>query len=223
MEGYMARSTATAGKAAQQRVLKLPREPQPSKMKAPPIQLPLDFYNPKWYNGLTATQKEKFVKNNQVAFLPNAAQSFIPAPNTHPDENISGLKFNKNTMINSSCLTTSILSVKMTEKTQADQWVVVIKQTMVKIWRIRLTWRELVKEVTKRTGLRIACSSKRMSMVNCTMGKRRRMGIGEPGKMKMVRQMGPVIVTGTLVWRKGEKVRKRNYSVHCLKYVLILL
>lgn len=95
LEAWMDRSMKTSGSAAQKRVRKLPRVPQQSKLKSPPVQLPLDFYDPKWYNALTASQKEKFVKNSQVALLPNAAQSLIPAPNTHPDEKISGLKFNK--------------------------------------------------------------------------------------------------------------------------------
>lgn len=94
-EAWMERSNKKAGWIAQQRMRKLPKVPQPSRFNAPPVQLPIDFYNHWWYNGLTAVQKEKFVKHDQVALLPDASESFIPSPNTHPDEKISGIKFNK--------------------------------------------------------------------------------------------------------------------------------
>lgn len=95
LEAWMERSAKLGGKTNQLRVRKLPRVPQPSKSKAPPVQLPLDYYNPRWYNRMSATDKEKFVKHTQVAFLPDAAESFIPPPNTHPDEKLSSAKFNK--------------------------------------------------------------------------------------------------------------------------------
>lgn len=95
LEAWMERSANLGGKTAQLRLRRLPREPQASKSKAPPVQLPLDFYHPRWYNGLSAHDKEKYVKHTQVAFLPNAAESFIPPPHTHPDEKLSGAKFNK--------------------------------------------------------------------------------------------------------------------------------
>lgn len=93
-DALMARSSTISGKTPQGRVRKLPKVPQLSQFKSPPVQLPLDFYDPQWYNGLSATQKEKLVKHTQVALLPDAAKSFIPAPHTHPDEKISGQKFN---------------------------------------------------------------------------------------------------------------------------------
>lgn len=95
LEAWMNRGSNTSGKAAQGRLRKLPRAPQPSRFKAPPVQLPLDYYCHQWYNGLSAVEKEKYVKHTQVALLPDASQSFIPPPNTHPDEKLSGVKFNK--------------------------------------------------------------------------------------------------------------------------------
>ncbi|KAG0142906.1 hypothetical protein CROQUDRAFT_96972 [Cronartium quercuum f. sp. fusiforme G11] len=72
--------------------------PVPSKFKTPPIQLPLNYYNPHWFNDLAPSQKEQYVKHTQVALLPNAAEAFIPAPNTHPAEKMSGHDFNKNSV-----------------------------------------------------------------------------------------------------------------------------
>lgn len=91
---WMERANQRAGKTNQLCVRKLPRVPKPSKYNAPPLQLPIDFYGPKWFNGLTPNEKEKMVKHDQVALLPDAAESFIPPPHTHPDEKISGKKFN---------------------------------------------------------------------------------------------------------------------------------
>lgn len=95
LDAMMDRVAITSGKTTQRQPRLLPMVPVPSKLQTPPTQLPIDYYSAKWYNALTPSQKEKIVKHNQVALLPDAGDSFIPAPNTHPAEKLNGRDFNK--------------------------------------------------------------------------------------------------------------------------------
>ncbi|KAG0146893.1 hypothetical protein CROQUDRAFT_92031 [Cronartium quercuum f. sp. fusiforme G11] len=51
------------------------------------VDLPIDFYNPAWFNKLPPSQKEKVANSRLVALLPNAAESLLPVP--HPSEGLS--------------------------------------------------------------------------------------------------------------------------------------
>lgn len=95
VDAMMACSLAISGKVSQLQPRKLPKDPIASTHKTPPNQLPIDYYNPRWFNNLTPSQQEEYVNHTQVALLPNATESFIPAPNTHPAEKLSGCDFNK--------------------------------------------------------------------------------------------------------------------------------
>ncbi|MBW0550552.1 hypothetical protein O181_090267 [Austropuccinia psidii MF-1] len=52
-----------------------------------PNGLPMDFYDPEWFNNQTACQKRIFSDLYKVAFLPNATKSLLGKP--HPDERLS--------------------------------------------------------------------------------------------------------------------------------------
>lgn len=95
LDSMMARVHNASGKSPAKAPRLLPTEPQPSRFPTPPTQLPLDYYKPSWFNSLAPSQKEELVKINQVGLLPNAAESLIPPPNTHPAESLSGRDFNK--------------------------------------------------------------------------------------------------------------------------------
>ncbi|KAG0148644.1 hypothetical protein CROQUDRAFT_90157 [Cronartium quercuum f. sp. fusiforme G11] len=68
---------------------KLPKIPQPSLFVKPPKWLPIDFYDPVWYEGLGDGLKCKIADTSEVAFLPDASQSF----NDHPNEKFSDKAF----------------------------------------------------------------------------------------------------------------------------------
>ncbi|KAG0139063.1 hypothetical protein CROQUDRAFT_55309, partial [Cronartium quercuum f. sp. fusiforme G11] len=69
----------------------LPMEKIPSEFTRAPINLPIDFYAPKWFKALGPGQRRLVVNAQQVCFLPNAAKSLLP--NRHPDEFLSNVKF----------------------------------------------------------------------------------------------------------------------------------
>ncbi|MBW0534012.1 hypothetical protein O181_073727 [Austropuccinia psidii MF-1] len=71
----------------------LPKEPVASSFTAPPIQLPIDFYNIKWFKHLSQLEKKKIVNMSSVAFLPDPEDSL--KAKRHPDEKCSDRAFNK--------------------------------------------------------------------------------------------------------------------------------
>ncbi|KAG0143060.1 hypothetical protein CROQUDRAFT_49347, partial [Cronartium quercuum f. sp. fusiforme G11] len=73
------------GTLSRRRVRKLPKVPQPSLFVKPPKQLPIDFYNPVWYEGLGEGQKQRIANTDEVAFLPNAFD--------HPDKKLGDKAF----------------------------------------------------------------------------------------------------------------------------------
>lgn len=92
LEITMQKADAVAGITSQRHVRVLPKVPVMSMFPAPPIQPPIDFYSPAWFNALPPGQKDKVADSKSVALLPNAAESFLPVP--HPAEALSGAKFN---------------------------------------------------------------------------------------------------------------------------------
>ncbi|MBW0577667.1 hypothetical protein O181_117382 [Austropuccinia psidii MF-1] len=80
-------SQKRASLSSWQRLQVLPKVPVVSKNVAPPIGLPINFYNPQWFKKLTPDIQS-------VAFLPNPEESLMPKH--HPDEQLLDKKFNKN-------------------------------------------------------------------------------------------------------------------------------
>lgn len=80
------------GKYSQRHSRLLPKTPVFSEFVSPPTQLPIDFYNPAWFNAFPPAQKEKIANSKTVALLPDASESFLSTP--HPSESLSGKKFN---------------------------------------------------------------------------------------------------------------------------------
>ncbi|KAH9813764.1 hypothetical protein DFH28DRAFT_895778 [Melampsora americana] len=80
-----------AGKGSKRHIRKLPATPIPSVFSKVPKNLPIDFYDPAFFNKLQPGQKRLIANSEEVCFLPNAAQSFLPVP--HPDENLHDRKF----------------------------------------------------------------------------------------------------------------------------------
>ncbi|MBW0536193.1 hypothetical protein O181_075908 [Austropuccinia psidii MF-1] len=60
---------------------------------APPKGLPIDFYNPKWFNKLSMLEKHRIADSDNVAFLPDP-QDLLQAKR-NPDEKLSDKQFNK--------------------------------------------------------------------------------------------------------------------------------
>ncbi|KAG0139089.1 hypothetical protein CROQUDRAFT_102216, partial [Cronartium quercuum f. sp. fusiforme G11] len=87
----MLKEAEVSGKASRRRIRKLPRIPIPSTFKKAPKNLPVDFYDPEWFNQLAPGQKRLIADVKQVAFLPNAAQSLLPVH--HPDEQLGDTLF----------------------------------------------------------------------------------------------------------------------------------
>lgn len=88
----MMKEASINGKNSRRRVRKLPKQAIPSTFNKAPKNLPINFYNPKWFNGLQSGQKRLVANCEAVAFLPNAAQSLLPI--RHPDEKIGDNAFN---------------------------------------------------------------------------------------------------------------------------------
>ncbi|MBW0476242.1 hypothetical protein O181_015957 [Austropuccinia psidii MF-1] len=71
----------------------LPKDPVASSFTTPPIQLPNDFYNIRWFKHLSQLQKKKIVNISSVAFLPDPEDSL--KAKRHPDEKCSDRAFSK--------------------------------------------------------------------------------------------------------------------------------
>ncbi|PLW46368.1 hypothetical protein PCASD_05466 [Puccinia coronata f. sp. avenae] len=77
------------------RVQKLPKIPLMSSCTLAPSNLPIDFYDPTWYQSLTPAQQQKILDTQSVAFLPDAGQSLMPKSQRHPDEKLSDSSFTR--------------------------------------------------------------------------------------------------------------------------------
>ncbi|KNZ63075.1 hypothetical protein VP01_11919g1 [Puccinia sorghi] len=58
-----------------------------------PKGLPINFYIPKWFLGLVYSQKQSIPDMTCIGFLPNAKQSLLPKPHTHPDNKLANSTF----------------------------------------------------------------------------------------------------------------------------------
>ncbi|KAA1079345.1 hypothetical protein PGT21_008685 [Puccinia graminis f. sp. tritici] len=77
------------------RIRKLPKTPVPSKYTVAPKGLPIDFYDPQWYQQLSEVQQKTIPNTQMVAFLPNASESLQPKKQRHPDEKLKDSSFNR--------------------------------------------------------------------------------------------------------------------------------
>ncbi|MBW0533614.1 hypothetical protein O181_073329 [Austropuccinia psidii MF-1] len=87
------KSQKRASLSSRKRLRVLPKVPVVSKNVAPPIGLPIDFYNPQWFKKLTPVEERMTPDVQSVAFLPNPEESLIPKH--HPNEQLLDKKFNK--------------------------------------------------------------------------------------------------------------------------------
>ncbi|KAG0149943.1 hypothetical protein CROQUDRAFT_8051, partial [Cronartium quercuum f. sp. fusiforme G11] len=68
--------------------------PHESTFTKPPKGLPINFYEPDWFNHvLSASQKSEIADCDNVMFLPNVEQSLLGK--AHPDKKLSDKKFSK--------------------------------------------------------------------------------------------------------------------------------
>ncbi|EGG00601.1 uncharacterized protein MELLADRAFT_67636 [Melampsora larici-populina 98AG31] len=88
----MKKAADIAGDTIHKRPCRLPKELVPSIFKKAPKNLPIDFYDPKWYRSLHPGQQRLVAQQDQVALLPNASQSLFPQ--SHPDEKLGDAAFN---------------------------------------------------------------------------------------------------------------------------------
>ncbi|KAG0142862.1 hypothetical protein CROQUDRAFT_49646, partial [Cronartium quercuum f. sp. fusiforme G11] len=89
LDSAMLKDAKMNGTLSQQCVCKLPKIPQPSLLVKPPKWLPIDFYDLVWYKGLGDGLKSRIADTSEVAFLPDALQSF----SNHPDKKLSDKAF----------------------------------------------------------------------------------------------------------------------------------
>ncbi|KNZ49285.1 hypothetical protein VP01_510g22 [Puccinia sorghi] len=80
---------------SRRRVRRCPKAPKPSFYTVAPKGLPIDFYHPKWYHQLPDFQKRSIPDTKSLAFLPDAKQSLLPKPETHPDEKLKNSSFTR--------------------------------------------------------------------------------------------------------------------------------
>ncbi|KNZ49670.1 hypothetical protein VP01_4866g1 [Puccinia sorghi] len=57
--------------------------------------LPIKFYLPTWYRRLPAYQKHSIPDRTSLAFLPDAKQSLLQKPETHPDKKLKDSSFTR--------------------------------------------------------------------------------------------------------------------------------
>ncbi|EGG03672.1 uncharacterized protein MELLADRAFT_90027 [Melampsora larici-populina 98AG31] len=88
----MKKAAEIAGETFHKKPRRLPSKPVPSIFKKAPKNLPIDFYDPKWYHSLHPGQQRLVAKQDQVALLPDAAESLCPQ--RHPDEKLGDAAFN---------------------------------------------------------------------------------------------------------------------------------
>lgn len=83
-------------KTSRRRIRRCPKKkPELSTYKLAPKCLPIDFYNPKWFHGLVHSQQHSIPDRTRIGFLPNANESLLPKPETHPDEKLADSTFTK--------------------------------------------------------------------------------------------------------------------------------
>ncbi|EFP90156.2 uncharacterized protein PGTG_16004 [Puccinia graminis f. sp. tritici CRL 75-36-700-3] len=91
LDKVMIDTNLVRGKRSQQRRRALPTKPQPTVFPRAPKRLPLDFYDPEWFNELQPNIKDIVADTNSVAFFPEPAN--ILRGNRHADEKLSDKRF----------------------------------------------------------------------------------------------------------------------------------
>ncbi|MBW0529711.1 hypothetical protein O181_069426 [Austropuccinia psidii MF-1] len=86
----IAKSENPDGKGATKRERHIPEDSDAMVTKSIPKGLPIDFYDPDWFNDRTAGQKRN-ADTFKIAFLPDASKSLLGKP--HPDERLSDKRF----------------------------------------------------------------------------------------------------------------------------------
>ncbi|PLW52509.1 hypothetical protein PCANC_10573 [Puccinia coronata f. sp. avenae] len=84
-----------ASSNGKRRIRKLPKQPVLSSYTTAPTKLPIDFYDPKWYQNLTPAQQQTIPNIEVVAFLPDASESLKPKHLRHPDEKLTTSSFTR--------------------------------------------------------------------------------------------------------------------------------
>ncbi|KAH9807674.1 hypothetical protein DFH28DRAFT_1146224 [Melampsora americana] len=87
----MEKNNRLEGKRPQGRIRRRPKNPVMSTLGRPPKNMPIDFYDPAWFNELTDAQKTKVADVYRVALLPNAKLSFCAV--SAADEKLSDKAF----------------------------------------------------------------------------------------------------------------------------------
>lgn len=77
LDAAMLKADGFKGKRVQRRKRLPPKPPQDTIFPKPPKGLPLDFYDPDWFNDLLPQQKLEFADTRKVAFLPDADKSLM--------------------------------------------------------------------------------------------------------------------------------------------------
>ncbi|EGG03786.1 uncharacterized protein MELLADRAFT_78491 [Melampsora larici-populina 98AG31] len=88
----MEKNNRLEGKRPQGRIRRRPKIAVMSTIGRPPKNMPIDFYNPSWFNELTDAQKTKVADAYCVALLPNAKLSFCAVSGA--DEKLGDKAFN---------------------------------------------------------------------------------------------------------------------------------
>ncbi|MBW0472341.1 hypothetical protein O181_012056 [Austropuccinia psidii MF-1] len=89
-EGIL-KAEEASGKCSQRHEHNLPEPGEASIRKTVPNKLPIDFYNPDWFNNYKAGQKRQFSDVHQVALFPDASKCLFVKQ--HPDERLSNKQF----------------------------------------------------------------------------------------------------------------------------------
>ncbi|PLW44073.1 hypothetical protein PCASD_04851 [Puccinia coronata f. sp. avenae] len=84
-----------ASSNGKRQIRKLPKQPVLSSYTTAPTKLPIDFYDPKWYQNLTPAQQQTIPNIKVVAFLPDASESLKPKHLRHPDEKLTTSSFTR--------------------------------------------------------------------------------------------------------------------------------
>ncbi|MBW0519615.1 hypothetical protein O181_059330 [Austropuccinia psidii MF-1] len=89
----MSKAENADGKKAQRRDRHIPPKGKASISKTVPKGLPINFYDPEWFNNLPAGQKRTIANCHVIKFLPDASKSLLGTH--HSEERLSNKRFTK--------------------------------------------------------------------------------------------------------------------------------
>ncbi|MBW0513096.1 hypothetical protein O181_052811 [Austropuccinia psidii MF-1] len=89
----ISKAEEASGKRSLRREHHIPAPGKGSIRKTFHNQLPIDFYDPDWFNNWKAGQKSRFADVNQVASFPDSSKCLLGKQ--HPDERLSDKKFSQ--------------------------------------------------------------------------------------------------------------------------------